>query len=144
MDARLPLIMINNVDFTYPNGTVALKKINLNIYKGEIIGIMGMNGAGKTTLIRTLNGLIRPSNGNIYLNGKINKTESIGKLSKIVGIIFQNPHHQVFSNTVEEEIKFSLKSSKRVYIIEKGEIQYEGSVESLRENESIMKKYLAV
>ena len=110
MDARLPLIIINNVDFTYPNGTVALKKINLNIYKGEIIGIMGMNGAGKTTLIRTLNGLIRPSNGNIYLNGKINKTESIGKLSKIVGIIFQNPHHQVFSNTVEEEIKFSLKS----------------------------------
>ncbi|MFW9898370.1 MAG: energy-coupling factor ABC transporter ATP-binding protein [Candidatus Thorarchaeota archaeon] len=110
MDARFPLIIINNVDFTYPNGTVALKKINLNIYKGEIIGIMGMNGAGKTTLIRTLNGLIRPSNGNIYLEGKNIKTESIGKLSKIVGIIFQNPHHQVFSNTVEEEIKFSLKS----------------------------------
>ena len=110
MDARFPLIIINNVDFTYPNGTVALKKINLNIYKGEIIGIMGMNGAGKTTLIRTLNGLIRPSNGNIYLERKNIKTESIGKLSKIVGIIFQNPHHQVFSNTVEEEIKFSLKS----------------------------------
>jgi len=110
MDTKLPLIIINNVDFTYPNGTLALKKINLNVYKGESIGIMGMNGAGKTTLIRTLNGLIRPSNGNIYLGGKNIKTESIGKLSQIVGIIFQNPNHQVFSNTVEEEIKFSLKS----------------------------------
>lgn len=110
MPEELPIILIKDVDYTYPNKTVALKKINLNIYKGELVGIMGMNGAGKTTLIRTLNGLIRPLKGNVYIDGENIKSKNIGTTSKKVGIIFQNPYHQVFSNTVEEEIKFSLKS----------------------------------
>ncbi|TFG24522.1 MAG: ABC transporter ATP-binding protein [Promethearchaeota archaeon] len=110
MSEELPIILIKDVDYTYPNRTVALKHINLNIYKGELVGIMGMNGAGKTTLIRTLNGLIRPLKGNVYIDGENIKSKNIGTASKKVGIIFQNPYHQVFSNTVEEEIKFSLKS----------------------------------
>lgn len=110
MSEELPIILVKDVDYTYPNRTVALKHINLNIYKGELIGIMGMNGAGKTTLIRTLNGLIRPLKGNVYIDGENIKAKNIGTTSKKVGIIFQNPYHQVFSNTVEEEIKFSLKS----------------------------------
>lgn len=110
MPQDYPLIVVNDVDYKYLNGTVALKKINLKIYKGEIIGIMGKNGAGKTTLIRCFNGLIRPTNGNIYINGENIKSKTTGTLSQKVGIIFQNPQHQVFSNTVEEEIKYSLKS----------------------------------
>lgn len=110
MPEELPIILIKDVDYTYPNKTAALKKINLNIYKGELVGIMGMNGAGKTTLIRTLNGLIRPLKGNVYIDGENIKSKNIGTTSKKVGIIFQNPYHQVFSNTVEEEIKYSLKS----------------------------------
>ena len=55
--------MLKDVVYTYPNGTTALNEINLNIYRGEFVGIMGKNGAGKTTLIRTLNGLIRPTQG---------------------------------------------------------------------------------
>ncbi|MHA1660327.1 MAG: energy-coupling factor ABC transporter ATP-binding protein, partial [Promethearchaeota archaeon] len=110
MPEEYPLICINDVEYTYLNGTIALKRINLNIYKGELIGIMGSNGAGKTTLIRTLNGLIRPSKGNLYINGENIDSKSIATLSERIGIIFQNPMHQLFSNTVEEEIKFSLKS----------------------------------
>ena len=110
IQSELPLIIVDSVNFTYPNGTVALRNINLNIKKGEVIGVMGMNGAGKTTLIRTLNGLIRPSKGNVYINGENIKSKTVGTLSKKVGVIFQNPQHQVFSNTVEDEIKFSLKS----------------------------------
>ncbi|MFW9900936.1 MAG: energy-coupling factor ABC transporter ATP-binding protein [Candidatus Thorarchaeota archaeon] len=106
----VPLIMIREVGYEYPNGTKALKNINLNIFKGELIGIMGKNGAGKTSLIRTLNGLIRPNYGNIYIQNENIMTKSIATLSKMVGIIFQNPFHQLFANTVEEEIKFSLKS----------------------------------
>lgn len=106
----VPAILIKNVYYTYANGTTAIKNINLSINKGELIGIMGMNGAGKTTLIRTLNGLIRPQTGNIYINGENIKSKSVGKLSKTVGIIFQNPNHQLFANSVEEEIKFSLKN----------------------------------
>ena len=110
MPQDYPLILVNDVDYKYLNGTVALKKINLKIFKGELIGIMGKNGAGKTTLIRTFNGLIRPTNGSIYINGENIKSKTTGTLSQKVGIIFQNPEHQVFSNTVEEEIKYSLKS----------------------------------
>lgn len=107
---ELPLILIKEVSYIYPNGTEALRNINLNLYKGEFIGIMGKNGAGKTTLIRTLNGLIRPSNGNVFLDGENISSQSIATLSKDVGIIFQNPMHQLFANSVEEEIKFSFKT----------------------------------
>ncbi|MCK4481188.1 MAG: ABC transporter ATP-binding protein, partial [Candidatus Lokiarchaeota archaeon] len=107
MIKELPLIMVRGVGYSYPNGTEALKNINLNIFRGELVGIMGKNGAGKTSLIRTLNGLIRPTYGNIYIDNENIKSKSIATLSKKVGIIFQNPLHQLFANSVEEEIKFS-------------------------------------
>ena len=110
MVREIPLIMIREMAYTYPNGTIALKDINLNVFRGELIGIMGKNGAGKTTLIRTLNGLIRPTKGNIYIENENISSKTIASLSKKVGIIFQNPFHQLFTNSVEEEIKFSLKS----------------------------------
>lgn len=98
------------MNYTYSNGTVALRSISLNIQKGELIAIMGKNGAGKTTLIRTLNGLIRPTVGKIILKGENIQSKTIATIAEKVGLIFQNPFHQLFSNTVEEEIKFSLKS----------------------------------
>ena len=106
----LPLIMIHDIGYVYSNGTIALKHVSLNIKKGEFIAIMGQNGAGKTTLIRCFNGLIRPSKGSIFLEGEDIKAKTIATLSKKVGVIFQNPMHQLFSNTLEDEIKFSLKS----------------------------------
>ncbi len=119
MDKEIPIIMVRDIGYTYPNGTQALKEINLNIYKGELIAIMGKNGAGKTSLIRTLNGLIRPTEGNIFIEQENANSKSIATLSKKVGIIFQNPLHQLFSNSVEEEIRFSLKS----FDLDKKEIQ---------------------
>lgn len=105
-----PLIMVHDVDYVYSNGTIALKQISLNIKKGEFIAIMGQNGAGKTTLIRTFNGLIRPTKGSIFLEGENIDSKTIATISKKVGVIFQNPMHQLFSTTLEDEIKFSLKS----------------------------------
>ncbi|MHA2088448.1 MAG: energy-coupling factor ABC transporter ATP-binding protein [Promethearchaeota archaeon] len=110
ISTELPLIMVKDIEYTYPNGTTALKEINLNIYQGELVGIMGKNGAGKTTLIRTLNGLIRPTQGDIYIDNNNISNETIASLSKKVGLIFQNASHQLFANTIEDEIKFSLKS----------------------------------
>ena len=107
---EIPVVMMREISYIYPNGTKALKNVNLNISKGELIGIMGKNGAGKTSLIRTLNGLIRPTHGRIYIENEDINSKSIATLSKIVGIIFQNPYHQLFANSVEEEIKFSLRS----------------------------------
>jgi energy-coupling factor transport system ATP-binding protein len=106
----MPKILFENVQFAYPNGTVALKKVNLRINSGELMAIMGQNGAGKTTLVRMINGLLRPNQGAVYIDGENIIRDSIANLSKKVGIIFQNPSHQLFSNTVEDEIKFSLKN----------------------------------
>jgi len=114
-----PLIMVHDVDYVYSNGTIALKQVSLNIKKGEFIAIMGQNGAGKTTLIRTFNGLIRPTKGTIFLEGENIDSKTIATLSKKVGVIFQNPMHQLFSTTIEDEIKFSLKSLN----LDKEEIQ---------------------
>ena len=104
------MIFIHDIRYAYPNGTVALNNISLRIEKGEFVAIMGQNGAGKTTLIRTLNGLIRPTEGAIYINGVNTESKTIAELSRNVGVIFQNPSHQLFSNTLEDEIKFSLKT----------------------------------
>jgi energy-coupling factor transport system ATP-binding protein len=107
---KAPLIMVKSVDYSYPNGTRALKNISLSIHRGEFIAIMGQNGAGKTTLIRLLNGLLKPTRGDIYFEGYNINSKTVATLSKKIGIIFQNPAHQLFSNTVEDEIVFSLKS----------------------------------
>lgn len=112
MAPKTPIISISEVSFHYLDGTQALKDINLNIPKGSILSIMGKNGAGKTTLIRTLNGLIRPQRGSIYIEGENISSKSIATLSQKVGIIFQTPSHQLFSTSVEEELKFSLKNLK--------------------------------
>lgn len=109
-DNRLPHIMINHAEYTYPNGTTALKEISLNIERGAFIGIMGSNGAGKSTLVKTINGLIRPQKGSIFINGDSNLSKSVAELSRKVGIVFQNPDHQLFSNSVREEVRFSLNS----------------------------------
>jgi energy-coupling factor transport system ATP-binding protein len=105
-----PIIHIDEVSYVYPNKTIALNEISLRVNEGELVAIMGQNGAGKTTLVRTLNGLIRPTKRAIYIKGENNAMKSIAELSKIVGIIFQNPFHQLFSNNIEEELKFSLKN----------------------------------
>jgi len=110
MSDRLPHIMINHAEYTYPNGTTALKELSLNIERGAFIGIMGSNGAGKSTLVKTINGLIRPQKGSIFINGDRNSSKSVAELSRKVGIVFQNPDHQLFSNSVREEVRFSLKS----------------------------------
>ncbi|MHA2289837.1 MAG: energy-coupling factor ABC transporter ATP-binding protein [Promethearchaeota archaeon] len=109
-DKTQPLIMVHDVDYVYSNGTRALKQVSLNINHGEFVAIMGQNGAGKTTLIRTFNGLIRPTSGSVYIEGENIDSKSIATISKKVGVIFQNPMHQLFSNTLEDEIKFSLKN----------------------------------
>ncbi|MGQ4872633.1 MAG: energy-coupling factor ABC transporter ATP-binding protein [Promethearchaeia archaeon] len=103
-------ILVYDINYTYENGTNALKGIDFKISKGELVGIMGKNAAGKTTLIRTLNGLLKPQGGIIYIGKENTKNKTIATLSKKIGIVFQNPAHQLFSNTVEEELRFSLKN----------------------------------
>ncbi|MFX1496791.1 MAG: ATP-binding cassette domain-containing protein, partial [Promethearchaeota archaeon] len=78
-----PIITMKNVDYIYPSGTHALKNVSLNINKGELVAIMGQNGAGKTTLIRMLNGLLRPTQGSVYIEKENIDPKTIASLSKV-------------------------------------------------------------
>ncbi len=104
------MIEVKDVYFTYPNGVEALKGINLTIHNGEFVAIMGQNGAGKTTLVKHFNGLLKPTKGNTLVDGVDTKKVSVATLARNVGFVFQNPDHQLFSETVEEEIAFALRN----------------------------------
>ena len=104
------MIEVEKLHFTYPNKVEALKGVSLKIEDGEFVAIMGQNGAGKTTLVKHFNGLLKPSEGSVRVDGIETIKTSVAALSRNTGFVFQNPDHQLFSETVEEEIAFALKN----------------------------------
>jgi energy-coupling factor transport system ATP-binding protein len=104
------VIKFENVDYSHPNGAVALKNVSLEIKAGELIGILGTNGAGKSTLVRHVNGLLKPTHGVVKVFGESTRDTSAAKLSKRVGIVFQNPNNQLFAQSVKSEIEFGLRN----------------------------------
>ncbi|MDD5772318.1 MAG: energy-coupling factor transporter ATPase [bacterium] len=92
--------------FSYESGKEILSGINLEIFQGEFIGILGANGSGKTSLIKHFNGLNRPAGGNIKIFGKNIQEEKLTSLGRKVGYVFQNPDNQIFCHTVEDEVGF--------------------------------------
>ncbi|RLI27310.1 MAG: ABC transporter ATP-binding protein [Candidatus Hecatellales archaeon] len=104
------MIVLEEVDYVYPNGFQALRGVSLTIREGAFLAIMGRSGAGKTTLIKHLNGLLKPSRGRVTVDGVDTRKATVAQLSRKVGIVFQNPDHQLFAETVEEEIAFPLKN----------------------------------
>jgi energy-coupling factor transport system ATP-binding protein len=104
------VIKVKNLYFTYPTGLEALKGINLTVNDGEFLAVMGQNGAGKTTLVKHFNGLLKPTKGEVLVDSVSTKDVSVAKLARNVGFVFQNPDHQLFSETVEEELAFALKN----------------------------------
>ncbi len=104
------MIEVDGVRFSYPSGVEALKGVSMKIADGEFIAIMGQNGAGKTTLVKHFNGLLKPSQGRVLVDGTDTTKTSVAKLARNVGFVFQNPDHQLFCETVEEEIAFALRN----------------------------------
>lgn len=102
-----PLIQCKNLSHTYPGDVKALKGVNMEVRKGEMVAIIGQNGSGKTTLAKHLNGLLLPTEGEILVNGLPTKEQGIFKLGQSVGYVFQNPDHQIFSGKVFDEVAFS-------------------------------------
>ena len=104
------MIEFNLVNFQHSTGIVALNNIDVNIKSGELVALIGENGAGKTTFVKHINGLLKPTSGNVKIFGSNTKDTSVAKLSRKVGIVFQNPDNQLFSETVEDEIRFGLNN----------------------------------
>ena len=102
-----PAIQVTGAGYTYPTGNVvALDDVDLTVGHGEILGIIGQNGSGKTTLTKLFNGLLKPSRGRVVVNGVDTAGQAVQQLAAHVGYVFQNPNHQLFARTVEEELKF--------------------------------------
>ncbi len=104
-------IEIKNLSYRYdPNfnpDDYAFKDINLTINDGEFVALIGHTGSGKSTLVQTLNGLIKPSAGEIIINGKaIKDVDNLQQLRKKIGLVFQYPEHQLFEETVFADIAF--------------------------------------
>ena len=97
-----------NLSFTYPDGTKALRNVNIQIKKGEKIAIMGPNGAGKSTLFSHFNGLTEPTSGHVEIDGEkiIFERDELLKVRQKVGIVFQDPNDQLFAPTVKEDVAF--------------------------------------
>jgi cobalt transport protein ATP-binding subunit len=104
------MIEAENVHYSYPSKVEALKGVSLTIKDGEFVAIMGQNGAGKSTFVKHFNGLLKPATGTVRIDGELTTKTSVASLARNVGFVFQNPDHQLFSETVEEEIAFALKN----------------------------------
>jgi cobalt transport protein ATP-binding subunit len=99
------VIKIKNLQHRYPDGTCAVKGINLTISDGEFLLICGPNGSGKTTLIRLVSGLLNPTAGSVQING-FDPVKDSREVRRLVGMVFQDPDSQIIGETVKEDIAF--------------------------------------
>ena len=117
-------IRFENVSYAYGRGTpfckVAADHIDLSIREGVITGIIGHTGSGKSTVLQLMNGLLRPDEGRVYVQGEDiwAKPKEIQKIAFKVGLVFQYPEYQLFEDTVEKDVAFGPKNMK----LEKEEI----------------------
>lgn len=103
------VISLDHVSYQYERGgnaSKALDDVTFDIERGSFIGLIGRNGSGKTTLAKHLNGLIRPTQGTVTVDGLDASKHSVGEMAAHVGFVFQNPDHQIFCSTTKEEIAF--------------------------------------
>jgi energy-coupling factor transport system ATP-binding protein len=99
-------IRCEGLGFTYPDGTRALQGIDLRVESGSRLAIIGQNGSGKSTLVRQLNGLLRPTEGRVFIHGRAVGRRHVAELAREVGLAFQNPDRQIFAGRVRAEVAF--------------------------------------
>lgn len=102
------LVRAENIRFSYNKRSQALQGVTFDIRQGEIAAIVGQNGAGKSTLSKLLVGLLKPSGGQLTLFGRKARQWHVQDLANDVALVFQNPEHQFLSDTVREELEYSL------------------------------------
>lgn len=111
-------IKLDDVSYTYMAGTpmaqTALENINLTVEPGEFIGVIGHTGSGKSTLMQHLNGLLKPSSGNVSVGGQDlhAKGEAAKAARHSVGMVFQYPEHQLFEETIYDDVAFGPRNQK--------------------------------
>ncbi|MGX7014744.1 energy-coupling factor ABC transporter ATP-binding protein [Vagococcus silagei] len=106
-----PQIELKEITFNYhEDDKKALDNVSLSINPGEWVALIGHNGSGKSTLAKTINGLIRPTAGEILINGEKLTEENLWDMRKMIGMVFQNPDNQFVGSTVEDDVAFGLEN----------------------------------
>lgn len=105
-------IRIEKVAFRYSDEVKALNDISLTINQGERVAFIGHNGSGKTTLVKHLNGLLRPSEGKVWIGSHQTENMSVAALARMVALSFQNPDDQISKRRVWDEVAFGPKNLK--------------------------------
>lgn len=103
------IIEVNNLSHAYETGRWVVNDVSMDIRQGEFVAILGQNGSGKTTLVKHFNGLLKATSGTTTVQGKNALKSSLLELGSHVGYVFQNPDHQIFSDTIFDEVAFALK-----------------------------------
>jgi energy-coupling factor transport system ATP-binding protein len=104
------LIRLRDMKHVYGDGTEALHGVNLDIYRGEYLLIIGQNGAGKSTMVKHFLKLLEPTSGTVEVGGKDSSVLSMSELARHIGYVAQNPDNQIFNSSVEAEVAFALKN----------------------------------
>lgn len=103
---RPPAIRFEKLSFHYPDNPPVLHAITLSIPAGQFVALVGANGSGKTTLAKQVIGLLRPTAGQVWVEGQDAAEQPVGQLARRVGYLFQHPERQIFAPTVREEVAF--------------------------------------
>lgn len=107
------IIEVSSLTYCYSDGTKALEDISIDFRSGEFIAFIGQNGCGKTTFSKCLNGIFKPTEGKILVNGIDTSLPKINReLVRNIGYVFQNPDHQLFNNSVYDEIAYAPRNLK--------------------------------
>ncbi len=104
------VVQISGLVFRYGDASPAVDDVSLEITAGEFVALVGQNGCGKTTLAKHLNGLHVPTEGEVRILGKTTSEWTLRELGRRVGYVFQNPDHQIFANTVLDEVAFGARN----------------------------------
>ncbi|HMK94669.1 MAG TPA: energy-coupling factor transporter ATPase [Candidatus Limnocylindrales bacterium] len=107
------IISVKDLDFSYEDGTQALKGVTFSIRKGEIVGLIGQNGAGKSTVSKIISGLYKKFRGEVKIMGlSLRDKKMVQRIPCYVGYVFQNPDNQIFMRKVYDEVAYGLKNLK--------------------------------
>ncbi len=104
--AETPVVVVDRLSYSYPDGFAALKDVSLHLREGEKAALVGPNGAGKSTLMLHLNGILGDANAPVRIAGLSLSKEHLPRIRALVGLVFQNPDDQLFSPTVMEDVAF--------------------------------------
>lgn len=105
------MVSFKDVSFRYNDDTpYVLQNVNLDIYHGDLIAVLGRNGAGKSTLIKHAIGLLKPTEGTVLVEGQDTRDMSVAQIARVLGFVFQSPTHMLYAPTVREELEFGPKN----------------------------------